>query len=462
MIRSRLAWLGPPFLAAACVSGFATPDGEAGADTEADAESAPGPVNPDVDDPPGECVDGTDCGWCSYCHDGRCEDNVGSCECAGNDPSLGFRCSPPWECSYDSECGIGEECVDEECVATFVPGEPPACPPTSFVTTSWSVESGSGIALADLDDDGVLELWMAGASVVRGLNPLNGETLVEVSVPWTLSDLHAIEREGSDRLVTVVDATAHQLMSAQWDGDTFSWVESAVIPDEHVTGVTTADLDGDGVAELIAGHGRTATVWDVEAVEPVVERNLSSRGAYPYSRMMTVTGPDASTRIFLSVDFDSRALVVTDLDGDVLEHPFSDLMLSNEVHVLETGPATDQGEPTLLATTIPEWGQSTEGGYTEFALGWFADDFSRPIAGVEGEIWRGTFADLMGGTEPELVLATGHWLSIVPFDARGVRCFATHMSDGRRDMAAADVDGDGRRDVIVLGADTVTIVRHAD
>ena len=76
---------------------------------------------------PPECIDSSDCAgtYCGYCDQGVCKQGGGCCgyyEGPRRHPDAQrWRCSPPYDCYDDEQCGYQEVCEYGECVPMRMP-----------------------------------------------------------------------------------------------------------------------------------------------------------------------------------------------------------------------------------------------------------------------------------------------------------------------------------------------------
>lgn len=439
-----------------CMAGFALPGDE---DDDADTDTPTDPTSKEPGVPhPAECVDSSDCGECSYCANGVCEDDVGNCECAHLFEPLGFRCT--WyECWTDEECPEGEFCNGYECEPHPIPPEPDACSPVELSTTVWAVPPGtSQVAVADLDDDGILEIGHATPNGALGLvDGATGETLGATQLPDGTVEVASLRAEGPDALMAIINATVegtpqHRVVSVRWEEGAPQTVVSAA-QDGHALASTIDDLDGDGGQELLISQLSRLEIWSYDGSGPQLQEVLENEDQ-PFGTPIVTTGPDATTRYILSVV--GSQTIFTDPGGTVLERGFVGGELQDTVRVMAAGGVVDGYGATVLAGSL-------SGPSTEFFLGWSDAAVSAGSASyaVPGYPRGAGFADLLGDDDLEAVLATDDSLAIVALDGHTVDCWLPLEADGSSDLAFGDVDADGRTDAIALGfLGTVTIVHH--
>jgi hypothetical protein len=421
---------------------------------DTDGTAGPGVTEETGTLPEAECGDGRDCGYCSYCRDGECVDEAGSCECATVDPSKGFRCSPPYECYDDFECGVGETCDPSTgtCIPDVVPDELAMCPAVPFEIAVWSVAGyPRQVAVADLDDDGAPELWVAGSDRLTGLDPTTGETLATGVIPEPDS-LQALLVDGPDRLVATTRGSPlnHTVLGITWMGAQVELSESAPQPD-HRFGTVVEDLDGDGEPEILVATTGGLTPWRFTETGPIPDptRAWSSNTSGP----IALVEPANTEPLLLT-----PALTFFDLQGEVVERTVDGAPHEHVSSVLRSGPTVDGVATTLLAS------HGYDAATTVFLATSTAESSSTgPRHGLPGEANHAIFADLRGDAALEAVLATDSWMSVIAFDGTDAVCFSTVMHDALRDLEAGDVDSDGRPDAIALGSNgSVTIVRHGE
>ncbi|MBX7082374.1 MAG: VCBS repeat-containing protein [Nannocystaceae bacterium] len=383
------------------------PQADSQGDTEGETESNTG-IDDDssTTDDPGRCVVDSDCALDEVCTDGVCEYQEPECfyECC-YDPCCydgGYGCND-YECYDDDSCGADEACIDYECVPD--PGVPHEC-------SGWPVLLGSPTPL--IDNTGPVALAFV--------------------------DAHA----PSGREIAAAGVAGVQLASANGT--------VVAVTEEPTTDLTVADLDADGKEDLLL-------------LEPTGLRTMIADGPGSFVSFATVALEQPGDAVLLA-DFDRNGVkdawvrtgaslsrfvgagdgnfgpaeLVTDSAGAVLASPagsgFDNLLVQADTS-LSLALANDAGtfEPTPLASfaTAPSSLASAD-----FELDGLFDAVALvpPVGDGVGSV---TIFDNLAAAAPPATwqLPSGDWVA----------------------LAAGDVDGDGRPDLVVAGSTGGLLVR---
>ena len=211
------------------------------------------------------CVAGTcvgtavDCPDDSACATWSCDARAG---CVAEPRADGTRCGDVRACAESFVCRSGE-CARACTELCFVDAT------GDLVATRMAGIVGGGAVLLDADEDGVLDLVLAGEPDVLSLHLGSGDgTFEPIASGLTLDDADAtpvhggsarpqgviaadFDRDGHDDLFVMFDGP-NQLYRGQGDGTFVRATFDAVV--EYTTAAAAADVDGDGWLDLYIGN----------------------------------------------------------------------------------------------------------------------------------------------------------------------------------------------------------------
>jgi hypothetical protein len=240
-------------LAAACGRTLPLlPSEESDTDTDDPSATLTDPTeNPDTTEPD-ECRNTEDCPPGSYCGPGgQCYDDYDYCDTDGYccwDGCCDGGCHY-YECYEDFECADGYECNYYECVpAAITPGY---CDdiPIAFADPQGILEYEGAISLAFVDGNGTGDDIAIATST--------GVTVVGVGGTQSVSDLVAdgiaagdIDGDGDDDLVVLSGENLHTFL-----GDPLGFVvgPTSATPSYGAARLTLADFDGNGALDVFIG-----------------------------------------------------------------------------------------------------------------------------------------------------------------------------------------------------------------
>ncbi len=234
--------------------------------TATDPTVASDPTSPTTTQPPPECNSDADCDlYCGYCTlDGRCEEGVGCCGEVSPPPRGNkFRCSPYYECYDDIDCGYGHQCTDHVCEPQQIVLLPP-CPPSGEVFKNWNLgATPSAFVLADLDGDKDLDIAAAqpgAAQIELALNDGAGDFVLAgafpVGAPATHLSIAAgdLDGDGDTDLAIGRQGVDGGLILAF--GQDAKFIPGPLLPGvgDSVTAVHITDVNADGGPDILAIH----------------------------------------------------------------------------------------------------------------------------------------------------------------------------------------------------------------
>jgi hypothetical protein len=429
----------------------------------------------DPTDPPPQCVEDSDCGgYCEYCYDGQCSyGGPGCCGGYGIEPApgpRGWRCSPPpyYDCYDDAECAEDQACIDHECVVTVVPV--PQCPSDPIDPSAWNLAGPpSALVLADLDGDGDLDVattLVDGPKLQLSFN--DGAGVFTPAEPTDLDGtpmgLAAGDLEGTADGADLVIATAAPdgvFVVLSGSGFTLGTFTSTDTPPRAVFAGTFND---DAFADVVAIDGVLAS--------PLV---LLGDGAGALAPPLSSPTIAALTDASLSdLDGDGRDDIVALVDGAAVGVVFSaaDGTLSGGLPLAADPPLSHAHaglfDSSMLPALFATRDHGASGGifvWTGFEVGGWNNPLEFTTA---ARLLGGATADLNGDGFTDVISATGD-SAIAVLLADGLGAFACEQTypgpDGDTQaplVAAGDVNGDGRVDIVAAAAGTGAIValRH--
>ncbi|WAS90977.1 FG-GAP-like repeat-containing protein [Nannocystis punicea] len=445
------------------------PTGPTGSSGPSDTTGPTDTTDPtDTTGPAPECESSADCPYCFDCELGVCSPDPLCCNYLTPDGVDRWRCTPPEHaCFGDEDCPDGYICdLTGDCVLEGpLPKILPICELRPTMASEWNLTATPGaFDLADLDGDGDLDLFAAvpsGAAIELAFNDGGGQftpgTLVDVGPPQIAMHPAAADLDGDgdvDLAVTAPDSGELVLLFGE-DGN--------FTPGPVLTGssapwtVTAADVDLDGKVDLMTiGTFLGVSVWFgdglggfgpekfVPDLVDSIDATVADADLDGVPDILTPTSTQENLRLLrgeaggswdLLREFEvgltqwSSALVA-DLDG----------FAGPELAIVR-GDANSGGLALVWAKADPNTWQDVPQAYGTASLllgGRFADVTADGVVDLVSATGSATVATLvgdgLGGFSCELVLAAG-------------------ADTSSRLLAAGDVDGDGRNDIVTGVAD---------
>lgn len=266
--------------------------------------------------------------------------------------------------------------------------------------TLWSLAvDGSGLAVGQMDDDPALEIALTLGAIVDGAT-----RSVEWVAPFSRR-VAAVDLDG-ERPDELIMADRHGVRAYRVDLQAQVWELAATL--DNLPALGFGDVDGDRVVEVIVHNQSADSVEAYDGVELTLDRQITDQW---------FSG--------------GTAIALADLDGDGVPGLIWDV------------GATSSG-PDFLFLDQGDWGTA------EWRSADLRDGFLGPRRG-----------DLDGDGRAELVVASrkshaSHGPKIVVFDGTTLAHLATSdplESDGARDLEVADLDGDGRAEIVLAARD---------
>lgn len=371
------------------------------------------------------------------------------------------------------------------------------------VGASFSNPMAGGVAAADLDSDGRVDLVVAhGAVMVFRSNPHGFDPPVALEIDDAVSVTAAdVNLDGAPDLL-IARTGSHDTIV--WGGP---WIETGANPEStELAGarpssqLMAGELTGDGRVDLVrlgSSRGSTDVIWaatdqadrDFELVKLPGGDRISLTGELAdvdgdglldiwinrdvgwdigpdsvLSRQGEPAGPwiDIGPDIGAALRLDSMGLTLADLDGDGgLDAYISDL---GDNEVLLSGvdgfsPQTSTGAARIRPPGSPESvvSSSWASGATDINLDGILDlvvvNGGFPDGGVRNKIPATTVAI---ADPPGILLGTGDGMFTDVWPDLGLS-----WESASRGMAIADLDADGDDDIVAIGVDgSVTILRN--
>ena len=402
-------------------------------------------LDPTTSEPP-ECdlSQGYDCGPCADCVDGQCIDN---------------GCGHYNECDSDFDCGEGSICVtnfDFVCMPI-----PPlrACDQQTLALSLVETEgAGGALLLADLDGDGDLDVALARAGEVEvqlgdgaGGLALGGVFSTGLGAGPQRAVAGDFDGDGEPDLAVLRDAPAGELALLFGQDAVFA----APIQDTFAAApakLWLGDVDGDGIADLLAhstGGGASLSLRRGDGVGGF----MPEVDAYA-TPLLAPAGADVQGAALLDVvhalDIDPPTLEVLRWDGAAFA-PISTVFGAGTTAYAVAGAADSIGGvgAELLAlrslggvTSLTEWFMGAE---TEVLIG-AAQAFGGALD-VDGD-----------GRRDVVTYSPGVASASVHFRGQdGLACTQVYALDRGfplTEVAAGDLDGDGKADLVAAGEGT--------
>ncbi|MEM7159853.1 MAG: hypothetical protein AAF799_43840 [Myxococcota bacterium] len=407
--------------------------------------------------PHGECSDQNDCGGdCQYCDEGACVEDPGCCWAQpGEDPWV-FRCSPPVDCWDDTECGSGEECINNECMPEQGPMvyEPPICDEDLVLTVDQlglgdvveqiaapspglllAVDSFMHIRQVDLDTGAL------GSSIVQ----LSGDAVFELVAGGpsrVVAVVHETLKDGSQGHHTLV---AHREDAEAWAVDQSPSYETPAL------GVTRRPEPNE---VYIAS---TDEILRTEIGPPLAGLNALPLTT-PVGRIQSVAAGNGEH--YLGVDALFGIEMLEPVDGEILGSTASYDGIMVDLAAVD-GPGTGEGERLVVLTHLPPEDAELEPDITAVQVMGLDIGFapSTPF-GTDGVPLDAEAADMDGdGIEDIVVAMQGGRLDVYLMDDEGPRCRAFLPLGGISDVEVGDLDDDGTDEVLIVDSDsTLSIV----
>lgn len=307
-------------------------------------------------------------------------------------------------CADKSDCGIGEACFEGTCILDSCPVEYPKAPPM-------------GTIFKFLADDELLLLTDGAAvgyqAIDKGFRPEGGRLAIDPNATDVSGGPVFNHRPNT---LVVADGTKRLRLVTQGSPDTVLTLPFAVMHTE------TADLDGDGYAEIVAMGSAGSVLCDPKDEQECRQIPLGeplSEKVDPESSVVDQGTPGSEA----SGNAKGLDVTIADIDGDGLD----EAVLVSATEVMVYNAVTDR------ALTFKERGGSVV-----------------------------TAGDLDGDGADEIVLGSGtDSITVVKATTSGLTVLDEEKRSFR-DLAAMDLDDDGKSDLVVLSAAGATVYRGSE
>ncbi|WP_168205902.1 FG-GAP-like repeat-containing protein [Geobacter sp. FeAm09] len=318
---------------------------------------------------------------------------------------------------------------------------PPTASNPAFITQQWQYGiygtyiGQAGLYTTDLDGDGTPEVIassFAGAGsawyVVRKnasggydqvwRSPLYGVTIVRI----LLADMNGDGKD--DVVVALADGTV-----SIYDGPTLKELRTLHIM-TSLSDIAVADLDGDGIREIVASDGLKVSVYD------------SQTGAAKWS---VASGGGTSIAVG-NVDAAAAPEIVTTTYGG------KGYVLDGQTGAVKWSYANSFGSKVRLADLDGDGMQEIVGASSWYKITIFDADLQTPTWEIATSLDIGavTVADADGDCIPEIVYGDGQWGKVHAVDARthAERWAVANPEHGVSGIALGDVDLDGKKELL--------------
>lgn len=439
-------------------------DGETDSETTPTTEPPPVECTNNSDCEPGwECIDNV-CVYYDYCADGGCCD-YGDC-CYYDDCCYGecyyYECYSDGDCGVGGLCELGQECTHldliEECL------EPVDMLPLPLA--EGGADEVVSLSFVDADGDGAQELVVARESGEATLFRNGPEGLELTALPFPadapLAAVVAADLTG-DGAVDLVGADAAGRITILSNGGAGEYVlaaETSAVP--PIVQMSALDWNGDALPDLavLAGDARVHV--------------FLGDGASSYQQIFSLDGPQSAYDLvpgdFGADAFDDLA-VQTDHSGDVFwGNAVGDTVSDDELDVtfdghgprgLVGGNLDGTGAHELVGhTAIESW----DGGWA-IIEGWRDGSDPLPPMGLAAPVaLAAQGGDVSGDGLPDVVTLGESTLSILRSNPEGggapLFSCASYVGLGTPThlMAVGDFDGSGRADIALADVAGVTLL----
>ena len=321
------------------------------------------------------------------------------------------------------------------------------------------------IEAADVDGDGrdevVAAYWTRVAVIDHDVGEVKWSALPSVNPDAQLKNMRIADVLGDPLPEIVVGQEGHPAAAGHlivFEGWTGAELQAIQYPDFGVYGLNGCDVDGDGIPELIAGMHRTVTgpdrLYVFDAASGLLEWRSNDERPPVLAAAMADLDADGRDEIM----FAPNGIVGV---GDVKVSAYDALTLeprwvtpsplladpgTGPLNTMAVGDANADGSVDLVV------GSSHDG----FGQLWGIDGRTHEVVtsirmGADSEVRSAAFTDVTGDGVEEIVAAMSNGLIDVRNPATGESLWTARWGlNAARDLEAADVDQDGRSDLVVL------------